>query len=123
MAVGRIRPAFSAIFEPLDEKLSGEIIEWSAPARDGEAVVGEVDIINEQPAGRSAGGGMDARQGDDETGLSRRGHRDAAGDLLGRQGLPDGVRGLADSDATGWVGKDNVVLRGPGESGIALANF
>ncbi|MHB1502221.1 MAG: hypothetical protein ACYCYK_13995 [Candidatus Dormibacteria bacterium] len=112
MAVQGIRPTSSSIVEPFVEKPCGEIIEWSGPARDGEAAVGEVDIVNEQPADRPASGGMDARQGDDKSGLGRRGCRDASGDLLKRQGLPDGILGSADPDAAGRIGKDNPVLLG-----------
>ena len=97
--------------KPVPEGLAGEFAESLGVPGEGDAPVGQVEVIQREIPDRSRAGGVDRGQGDDQALCGADGHSFDGADL-GVGHRQQAVPGIAGFQARGGVGEDQVLLLG-----------
>jgi hypothetical protein len=112
--VGSVRPGGAALVEPGAERTVGQLVEPLSVAGDGDAPVGQVQVVQQQVPDGCGAGGVDRGQGDDQPLCG------VAGGLFDGADLGVGHRQQVGLDVVGFgarggVGKDQAALLGVAE--------
>src|SRR6266702_1054221 len=115
VGVGGAGPAVAAVLEPGQEQVSGQVIERSGVAGEGERPVAGVGVIEVQLRDGPGAGGVHGGQGEREAGGGGDGGGCGLADVGGLERLEEVQGPLAVPDAAGGVGEDRAGLLGVAE--------